>query len=52
MSGSKGTEESMRELKQDKERTGMVCALQRERRPWRHLLLEGLKNGCRAVRRR
>lgn len=48
MCGSKGTEEIARELKQDKERTGKVCALQRERRPWRH----HPKNGLRAVRRR
>lgn len=27
--GSEGTEEMERELKQDKERTGKVCALQR-----------------------
>lgn len=44
-----GTEEVMGALKQDKGSTGTVCALQREHRPWRLLLLEDLKNGCRAV---
>lgn len=39
-------------LRQGKPVPGMFCAPQGECRPWRHLLLENLKDGLRAVSRR